>query len=70
MILYLNIVKMFHLKQIMKGNEKWILYNNVEWKRLWGISTTNHAKGCSSSKESDIVHIVDWKGAPFGKPND
>ena len=24
------------LKQIVTGNEKWILYNNVEWKRLWG----------------------------------
>ena len=24
------------LKQIVTGNEKRILYNNVEWKRLWG----------------------------------
>ena len=24
------------LKQIVTGNEKWILYNNVEWKRSWG----------------------------------
>ena len=24
------------LKQIMTGDEKWILYNNVEWKRSWG----------------------------------
>ena len=24
------------LKQIVTGDEKWILYNNVEWKRLWG----------------------------------
>jgi hypothetical protein len=23
------------LKEIVMGNEKWILYNNVEWKRLW-----------------------------------
>ena len=23
------------LKQIVMGNEKWILYNNVEWKRSW-----------------------------------
>ena len=23
------------LKQIVMGNEKWILYNNVEWKRWW-----------------------------------
>ena len=24
------------LKQIVTGNEKWILYNNVGWKRSWG----------------------------------
>ena len=24
------------LKQIVTGYEKWILYNNVEWKRSWG----------------------------------
>ena len=24
------------LKQIVMGNEKWILHNNVEWKRSWG----------------------------------
>ena len=24
------------LKQIVMGNEKWILYSNVEWKRSWG----------------------------------
>ena len=23
------------LKQIVMGSEKWVLYNNVEWKRLW-----------------------------------
>ena len=25
------------LKQIGMGDEKWILYSNVEWKRLWGM---------------------------------
>ena len=24
------------LKQIVMDDEKWILYNNVEWKRSWG----------------------------------
>ena len=24
------------LKQIAMGDKKWILHNNVEWKRLWG----------------------------------
>ena len=36
-ILYLNITKLFHFKkQIVTGNRKWIPFNNVEWKRLWG----------------------------------
>ena len=32
-ILYLNIKKVPFLKQIIKSDEKWILYNNVERKR-------------------------------------
>ena len=24
------------LKQLMTGHEKWILYNNVDWRRSWG----------------------------------
>ena len=24
------------LKHIVMGDEKWILYNNMEWKRSWG----------------------------------
>ena len=36
-ILYLNVMKTVHFKkQIVTGNEKWILYNNVERKRSWG----------------------------------
>ena len=30
------------LKQIVMDNEKWILYNNVEWKRDCGASEMNH----------------------------
>ena len=34
-ILHLNVKKTFHfLKQIVMSDEKWILYNNVEQKRL------------------------------------
>ena len=42
------------------GDEKWILYNNVEWKRLWGKQNepTSHTKGQSSSKEGDVVYMV------------
>ena len=25
------------LKQIVTGDEKWKLYDNVEWKKLWGM---------------------------------
>ena len=58
-------------------DEKWILYNNVEWKRSWvewnePLPTTPKA---SSSKEGDIVYMVGLEGspvlwAPSGKPND
>ena len=35
-ILYLNVMKLPFLKQIVTGDEKWILYNNVDWKRSQG----------------------------------
>ena len=48
------------------GDEKWILYNNVEWKRSWGKwneppSTTSKA---SSSKEGDVAYMVGLEGSP------
>ena len=30
------------LKQIVMGDEKWILYNNVEWKRSWASEMNHH----------------------------
>ena len=30
------------LKQIVMGSEKWILYNNVEWKRSWASEMNYH----------------------------
>ena len=35
-VLYLNITNHPFLKQIVTGNEKWVLYNNVEQKRPRG----------------------------------
>jgi len=36
MILYLNLMKTFHfLRQIVKGDEKWILYNKMARKKPW-----------------------------------
>ena len=49
------------------GNEKWILYNNVERKRSWGQTkwtNINHTKVQSSSKEGD-VYIVGLEGSPL-----
>ena len=31
-----HIENVLYLKQIVMGDEKWILYNNVERKRSWG----------------------------------
>ena len=55
------------LKQIVMCNEKWILYNNVEWKR--SQSKRNDppptTEGQSSSKEDDVVYIVELEGSPL-----
>ena len=32
------------LKQIVMGDEKWILYINVEWKRSWGKLNEPHQR--------------------------
>ena len=56
------------LKQIVTGDEKWILYSNVEWKRSWGKRNeqpTNHTKGQSSSKEGGVVYMVGLEGSPL-----
>ena len=55
------------LKQTVIGNEKWILYNNVEWKRSWGKrneppSTTPRA----SLHPKKVMYIWwDWKGVVY-----
>ena len=64
------------LKQIVTGDEKCVLMKcgmevsrgQVKW------TTTNHTKGRSSFKESDVVYMVGWEGSPLlwalsGKPN-
>ena len=30
------------LKQIVTGNEKWILYTNTKWKRSWTREMNHH----------------------------
>lgn len=43
-------------------NEKWLLHNNVEWKRLWGnwneLPPTTPKVSQSSFKGGDIVYMV------------
>lgn len=64
------------LKQTVTSSEKWILYNQVEWKRLWDKRVeVPPAKHQSSSKESGDVYMVGLESsslirAPSGEPND
>ena len=54
------------LKQMVAGDEKWILYNIVE-RRDCGASertTTNHTKGLASSKDGETVYRVRLEGSP------
>ena len=56
------------LKQIVMGNEKWILHNNVERKRSWGKRnepppTTPKASLCP--KKAMLYIWRDWKGVLY-----
>ena len=55
------------LKQIVTGDEKWILYNNVEWKRSWGKRheppPTTPKAGLHSKKA--MCSRWDWKGVLY-----
>ena len=53
------------------GDEKWILKNDVEWKRL----RASHNKSWFLSKEDNVVYMVGLEEsrllwASSGKPND
>ena len=50
------------LKQFVTGDEKWILYNNVEQKRSWG--KRNEPPPTTPSKEGD-VYMVGLEGSPL-----
>ena len=70
-ILCLNLTKPFHFKkQIVTGNRKWILYNNVEWKR--SFSKRNETppttpKACLHSKQVMLYICWDWKGVLYNE---
>ena len=53
------------------GDEKWILKNDAEWKRLWA----SHNKSWFLSKEDNVVYMVGLEESrllwdSYGKPND
>ena len=53
------------LKQIVTGNEKWILYDNVEWKRSWGKRNTpppTTPKASLHAKKEMLCILWGWKG--------
>ena len=56
------------LKEIVTGDEKWILYNNVEWKRSWGKwnkpPPTTPKAGLHPKKVMLCIQW-DWKGVLY-----
>jgi len=52
------------LKRIITGDEKWIVYINVERKRSWGkrYEPPLIAKSRFASEESDAVYLVGLEG--------
>ena len=56
------------LKQIVPGDEKWILYNKVEWKRSWGKQNEPPPTTPKASLHPKKVMLCiwwDWKGVLY-----
>ena len=55
------------LKQIVTGNEKWVLYNNVEWKRSWDKRNEPPPTTPKASLHPKKVTCIrwDWKGVLY-----
>ena len=56
------------LKQIVTGDEKWILYNNVEWKRSWdkwNEPPPTTQKASLYTKNVMLCKWWDWKGVLY-----
>ena len=59
------------LEQIVTDTEKWILYNNVEWKRCWGKrneSPLTTPKAGLHPKKVKLCICWDWKGVLCCEP--
>ena len=56
------------LKQIVTGNEKWILFNNMEWKRSWDKRNEPPSATPKASLHSKKVMLCvwwDWMGVLY-----
>ena len=56
------------LEQIVTSNEKWMLYNNVEWKRSWGKwneTPPTTSKANLHPKKVMLYLWCDWKGVLY-----
>ena len=55
------------LKQIVTGDEKWILYNNVGWNRSWGKQNEPPPNSLKAGLHPKKVMCVwwDWKGVLY-----
>ena len=56
------------LKQIVTGHGKWLLYNNVEWKRSWGKRNAPPPTTPKASLHPKKVMLFiwwDWKGVLY-----
>ena len=56
------------LKQIVMGNEKKILYNNVKWKRWWGKQNELPPETPKADLHPEKVILCiwwDWKGVLY-----
>ena len=67
-ILYLNVKNVPFSKQIVMGDEQWILYNNVGQKRSWGKRNEPPPTTPKSGLHPKKVMLCiwwDWKGALY-----
>ena len=55
------------LKQIVMGDEKWILYNNMEWKRYWDKGDEPPPTTPKAGLHPEKVMCIrwDWKGVLY-----
>ena len=66
-ILYLNVTKDSFEKQSVMGDEKWILYNNVEQQRSWGKMNHHQTQQRPVFIQRRWSQRRDWKGVFYNE---